>query len=345
MSFATRDGSGRGREVGGIVVVPDVPWEHAGQRPTVVVAPGTVEQADKCAPSATYGEPGGGQISQVQPLLEQGFRVVVSDYIGLGAPGVHTYANRLDQGQTILDAARAGLAIDGLPADSPVAFWGYSQGGGAVAAAVEMAPTLAPDVNLRAAYAGAPPADLGAVLERIDGSILAGAIGWAINGFAERDPHLAAKKEEILNSHGRRILDSVSGLCVEETGLLTMGQETRTWTVDGRPIAAHIADSPEFTRIIDEQAIGRLTPSAPVLISIGRHDDLVPYDQAAALAETWRSRGADVEMVVDEFPAVAQGTALNHSVASVATESAALEFLARHLGTDAITSSAALGSA
>ena len=130
MSFATRDGLGRGREVGGIVVVPDVPWEHAGQRPTVVVAPGTVEQADKCAPSATYGEPGGGQISQVQPLLEQGFRVVVSDYIGLGAPGVHTYANRLDQGQTFLDAARAGLAIDGLPADSPVAFWGYSQGGG-----------------------------------------------------------------------------------------------------------------------------------------------------------------------------------------------------------------------
>ncbi|MFD8879062.1 alpha/beta hydrolase [Corynebacterium xerosis] len=72
----------------------------------MVVAPGTVGQADKCAPSATNGELGGGQISQVQPLLEQGFRVVVSDYIGLGAPGVHTYANRLDQGQTFLDAAR-----------------------------------------------------------------------------------------------------------------------------------------------------------------------------------------------------------------------------------------------
>ncbi|WP_180965740.1 lipase family protein [Corynebacterium xerosis] len=111
------------------------PGEHAGQRPTVVVAPGTVGQADKCAPSVTYGELGGGQISQVQPLLGQGFRVVVSDYIGLGAPGVHTYANRLDQGQTFLDAARAGLAIDGLPADSPVAFWGYSQGGGATASA------------------------------------------------------------------------------------------------------------------------------------------------------------------------------------------------------------------
>ena len=345
IAFTSRDAHGLPVTVGGTVLVPEAPWTGDGPRPTVVVAPGTVGQGDQCAPSATFGRPGGGHIAQARLLLGQGYRVVISDYIGLGDDRMHAYGHRLESGRVLLDAARAGLAVDGLPADSPVALWGYSQGGGAVASAVEMAPTLAPDVNLRAAYAGAPPADLGAVLERIDGSILAGAIGWAINGFAERDPHLAAKKEEILNSHGRRILDSVSGLCVEETGLLTMGQETRTWTVDGRPIAAHIADSPEFTRIIDEQAIGRLTPSAPVLISIGRHDDLVPYDQAAALAETWRSRGADVEMVVDEFPAVAQGTALNHSVASVATESAALEFLARHLGTDAITSSAALGSA
>ena len=95
------------------VAVPDVPWEHEGPRPTVVVAPGTVGQADKCAPSETFGEEGGGQIDQVEPLLEQGFRVVVTDYIGLGAPGVHTYVNRVDQGQTVLDAARAGLMVAG----------------------------------------------------------------------------------------------------------------------------------------------------------------------------------------------------------------------------------------
>lgn len=126
------------------------------------------------------------------------------------------------------------------------------------------------------------------MLDRIDGSILAGAIGWAINGFAERNPELAAKKDAILNPYGRRI--------------------------------------------VDEQRIGRLTPTVPVLISIGRNDDLIPFDQAKELADAWESRGADVVMVVDDFPSVAPGTALNHSVASPATETAALEFLARHLG-------------
>ena len=245
MSFATRDGSGRGREVGGIVVVPDVPWEHAGQRPTVVVAPGTVEQADKCAPSATYGEPGGGQISQVQPLLEQGFRVVVSDYIGLGAPGVHTYANRLDQGQTILDAARAGLAIDGLPADSPVAFWGYSQGGGATASAAELAQTYAPELNVVVTFAGAPPADLSQVLTRIDGNMIMGAIGYAVNGFLETNPELRPIMDEIASPYGKRILGELSENCigdsVERVGL----HRTNSWTRDGRSLSAHFDEHPE----------------------------------------------------------------------------------------------------
>lgn len=332
LDFTSRDEHGAPVTVGGIVLVPEVPWAHEGPRPTVVVAPGTVGQGDQCAPSATFGRPGGGHIAQGRLLLGQGYRVVITDYIGLGGEGVHTYGNRLESGRVLLDAARAGLDIDGQPADSLVALWGYSQGSGAVAVAAELAPTLAPDLNLRAAYAGAPPADLGAVLDRIDGSILAGAIGWAINGFAERNPELAAKKDAILNPYGRRIVDAVSGMCVEETGLLTMGQDTRAWTVDGRSIADHIAGSPEFSRIVDEQRIGRLTPTVPVLISIGRNDDLIPFDQAKELADAWESRGADVVMVVDDFPSVAPGTALNHSVASPATETAALEFLARHLG-------------
>lgn len=344
MSFVSADQHDRPVTVGGIVLVPDAPWLHDGPRPTVVVAPGTVGQGDQCAPSATFGRPGGGHIAQGRLLLGQGYRVVISDYIGLGGEGMHTYGNRVESGRALLDAARAGLAIDGLPADSPVALWGYSQGGGAVAAAAELAPTIAPELNLRAAYAGAPPADLGAVLERIDGSILAGAIGWAVNGFAERNAELAAKKDEILNPYGQRILETVSGLCVEETGLLTMGQRSRAWTRDGRSIAEHIADSPEFSRIVDEQTVGRLTPDAPVLISIGRHDDLIPFGQAQALAEAWRSRGATVEIAIDEFPSVAPGTALNHSVASPATEAAALEFLARHLGGAVVPGSSVPGS-
>ena len=241
MRFATRDGAGRGREVGGVVVVPQVPWAGRGPRPTGVVAPGTVGQADKCAPSATFGDsPGGGQIGQVQPLLDQGFRVVVSDYIGLGAPGVHTYANRLDQGQTLLDAARA---------------------------------------------------DLSQVLDRIDGNMIMGAIGYAVNGLLASEPQLRPLMDEIASPYGRRILSELEQDCigdsVERVGL----HRTNSWTVDGRSLSDRFAEHPEIVAALDHHRIGRLKPNAPVPVLNGRNDDVIPFGQAEQMARDWCAQG------------------------------------------------------
>ncbi|MFC3850702.1 lipase family protein [Corynebacterium hansenii] len=332
MRFATADGAGRGREVGGVVVVPDVPWQHEGPRPTVVVAPGTVGQADKCAPSATFGEPGGGQIGQVEPLLEQGFRVVVSDYIGLGAPGVHTYANRLDQGQTLLDAARAGLAIDGLPADSPIAFWGYSQGGGATASAAELASTYAPELNVVVTFAGAPPADLSQVLTRIDGSSIMGAIGYAVNGFLESNPDLRPLMDEIASPYGKRVISELSGDCIGDSMERVGLHRTNSWTVDGRSLSDHFAEHPEIMRVLDHHRIGRLKPNAPVLVLNGRHDDVIPFGQAEQLARDWCAQGADVTFVAAEIPRFAPGLGIGHAAPMMSGSELATHYLAAAFG-------------
>lgn len=333
MRFATRDGAGRGREVGGVVVVPQVPWAGRGPRPTVVVAPGTVGQADKCAPSATFGDsPGGGQIGQVQPLLDQGFRVVVSDYIGLGAPGVHTYANRLDQGQTLLDAARAGLAIDGLPTDSPVAFWGYSQGGGATASAAELAATYAPELDVVVTFAGAPPADLSQVLDRIDGNMIMGAIGYAVNGFLASEPQLRPLMDEIASPYGRRILSKLEQDCigdsVERVGL----HRTNSWTVDGRSLSDHFAEHPEIVAALDHHRIGRLKPNAPVLVLNGRNDDVIPFGQAEQMARDWCAQGADVTFVAAEIPRIAPGLGIGHTAPMMSGSELATHYLATAFG-------------
>jgi dienelactone hydrolase len=117
--------------------------------------------------------------------------VVVTDYAGLGATDrLHTYVNRLDGAHAVLDAVRAARNLEGasVTVDSPVGLYGYSQGGGATAAAAELQPSYAPDITLAGTYSGAPPADLTEVTKAIDGSDLAGALGWAVNGFLQSDP-------------------------------------------------------------------------------------------------------------------------------------------------------------
>lgn len=107
----------------------------------------------------------------------------------MGTPGMHTYMNRAEQAHAMLDGARAARNLSG--GNGKVAFYGHSQGGGASAAAVEEAANYAPDLQVAAAYASAPPADLEAVQRNIDGSDLVGAIGFTINGLAARYPQLA----------------------------------------------------------------------------------------------------------------------------------------------------------
>src|SRR5699024_8456555 len=194
---------------------------------------------------------------------------------------------------TLLDAARAGLAIDGLPADSPVAFWGYSQGGGATASAAELAQTYAPELNVVVTFAGAPPADLSQVLTRIDGNMIMGAIGYAVNGFLETNPQLRPLMDEIASPYGRRILSKLEQDCigdsVERVGL----HRTNSWTVDGRSLSDHFAEHPEIVEVLDRNRIGRLKPNAPVLVLNGRNDDVIPFGQAEQLARDWCAQGAE----------------------------------------------------
>ena len=58
---------------------------------------------------------------------------------------MHTYVNRLSEGHAMPDGARAAMQLPDTSLDhhGPVAFWGYSQGGGAAASAAELAASYA----------------------------------------------------------------------------------------------------------------------------------------------------------------------------------------------------------
>ncbi len=153
--YRSTDARGNPDVVTGTYFEPYNDWPGQGPRPLIVYGPGTQGQGDQCAPSRQFNQ--GIHWSPylditfnyeelfVATMVARGFAIVMTDYEGLGTLGtVHTYVNRLSQGHAMLDAARAArlLPDTSLTPGGPMAFWGYSQGGGAAASAAELAPQL-----------------------------------------------------------------------------------------------------------------------------------------------------------------------------------------------------------
>src|SRR6201990_1485230 len=169
-------------------------WPGKEPRPLISYAPGTQGQGNQCAPSRMFNQgihySGGWDIMFhyeelfVATMVARGFAIVMTDYEGLGTPSMHTYVGRVAEGQAVLDAARAAMRLPGTSLDQhgPVAFWGYSQGGGASASAAELAQSYAPELHIVGTYAGAPTANLKELLPYADGSALVGAVGYGLNG-------------------------------------------------------------------------------------------------------------------------------------------------------------------
>ncbi|MGW4366409.1 lipase family protein [Nocardia takedensis] len=309
--------------VSGTFIDAKGPWLGAGPRPTIVIGPGTAGQGDQCAMSVAFST--GVTVTPDLSLSANqeapsaavwsalGARVLVTDYIGLGTPGIHTYVNRVESANAVLDGARAAHRLAGVGADTPVAFWGYSQGGGAVAAATELQPDYAPELNLKGTWAGGPTADLAAILGQIDGALISGAIGFAINGLLDRYPELFRPFDQLINPTGREMLKTLSNECIGDVIMRHPFLETSTMTVDGQSLSFHLRGIPEAGPVLAEQKIGTLRPAAPVFITSGRNDDTVPYVQARQLAQDWCGLGATVSFRTNDLPPILPGTTIpNH---------------------------------
>ncbi|TPG36473.1 hypothetical protein EAH80_00390 [Mycobacterium hodleri] len=166
--YLSNDTHDRPNVVTGIYFEPENPWPGSGPRPLISLVVGTYGQGDQCAPSCLFNQGihystgfdlmYGYEQGFVATMVARGFAVVVTDYEGLGTPGVHTYLNRAAEAHAVLDAARAAMQLPGTSLDphGPVTLWGYSQGGGASAAAFELAPNYAPELDIVGAWCRLP---------------------------------------------------------------------------------------------------------------------------------------------------------------------------------------------
>lgn len=318
ISYVTTLQDGSPVEATATVFEPTAAWRAGGPRPTIVFPPGTRGQGDQCAPSHSVlgiGAIGPGETVNVnyeyqlhQAAAAYGIRVVVPDLIGLGTPGHHSYVNHIEEAHAVLDAARATV-----PAGDPVGFAGYSQGGGAAAAAAEYAGIYAPELNVRGTYAGAVPADLPQVMAAVDGGAIVHVLGYAINGFAERD---AAFRDAIyahLNPRGLEFLRSAESSCILDSAARWQGTRTSTLTTTGESFSQLAARVPAIGDRLHEQNLGRHKPNAPMLVANSRFDDVTPYEQTRAMAGAFCSMGATIEFQAVPGTALAPRSALPHS--------------------------------
>ncbi|MCU7722235.1 triacylglycerol lipase [Actinoplanes sp. KI2] len=356
--YKSTDSNGGPVAVTGAYLEPAVPWAGFGPRPLVVLAPGTMGQGDQCSTSLAL-QRGlivgtednqttvsiGYEVLAMYRMLLKGIAVVETDYVGLGTTDrLHTYVNRLDEGHAVLDAARAAKALPNtsITADSPVGLYGYSQGGGATASAAELQPTYAPDVNLTATYAGAPPADLAAVTAAIDGTELIGALAWSVNGFVQSRPALQPLLDKYLNDAGRAAFKDLSTMCAGDAILGYFGKHSSAWTTTGQSVTDVIQAEPNLRAFLGDQLIGTRKPAGVVRVATGISDNLVPHAQARTMAAEWCKRDGDVVYAPIVLPD-AGDPLLNHAGPLLADQGTAIDWLALRLaGVPAISTCAIL---
>lgn len=292
--------------VTGTVLTPTAPWKGKGPRPLLTVAPGTQGAGDACTPGKLLPYGVEYEAIPVANALARGWNVALTDLPGLGTSAPHTYMNRVMQGNATLDMARAAinLGLPGITKDTPIATWGYSQGGGASASALELQPTYAPELNLVTGYAGGVPADLAVTARAIDNSPLTGALGYTINGFLYTRPDLQPLVEEKFNEEGKRRLEQTKDECIVQSLMRHAYVDTRTLTKNGESISEILSQEP-IKSVVEAQVIGKLPPKVPVYVGHGTNDDTIPVEQSRRMARMWCDGGTKINYAENNVPHVA----------------------------------------
>ncbi|XVV00218.1 lipase family protein [Actinosynnema sp. CA-248983] len=282
--YRSESATGAPIAVTGRVLVPTSPWP-TGVRPIVSVASGTRGVGDKCAPSKfqpDYEKP-----LFIDAMLRRGWAVAITDYEGLGTPGGHTYVVGRSEGRSVIDAARAAtrLPATGLAAGGPVAFAGYSQGGGGAAWAGELAPSYAPDLDVVGIAAGGTPADLTAVSRHLEGSIGFGFLLLAAFGLDSAYPEL--NLPAYLNEKGRTVYRTQQDACVDAVFGHAFGRIADYTT--SNPLTR-----PDWQARLAENRLGTSPPTAPIYLYHGLVDEIIPLAQAQTLRREYCAAGVAV---------------------------------------------------
>ena len=161
-------------------------------------------------------------------------------------------------------------------------------------------------------FLGTALADLAVTTERIDGSRLAGAMGYAVNGLEADYPQVAGAVDAALNDRGRQLLADTATQCTDGTVEEFGGEHSTAFTASGEPIEMLLDEEP-IRSVVDAQRIGTLRPDVPVFVVTGDSDDIIPARTVRTLVHEWCALGGPVTF--RDYPTPPVAPMINHVLA------------------------------
>jgi hypothetical protein len=301
LQFKSLDAHDRPTAMVTTVLVPDVAWAGAGQRPIVSYQVAEDSADPKCAVS--YALSGGTDALQTEsnaatetPNLElplsRGWAVVAPDYQGphsafLAAP---------EEAHGVLDSLRAAVAFKptGFDRKTPIGIWGYSGGGYATGVAALFQPTYAPKLNIVGAAMGAPAVSVRAEIDAFSGTFAGGAIAMGIAALKRAYP--GVRLRQYLSDAGRAAVAASAHDCLAEAA-----QRHPFESIEDLEARPGILDEPKldgFLRSISPRYMPG-HPEVPVFHYHDATDEFAPLGPALRTMRRWCRRGSTVDVHVE----------------------------------------------
>ncbi|WP_336082981.1 lipase family protein [Nocardia sp. SSK8] len=234
-------------------------------------------------------------------------------------------------GYTVLDGIRAAenFAPLGLPgAATRVAGWGYSGGGVATSWAAEVQPRYAPELNAVGFAIGAPVQDLEAAIHTADGRSTVGLVPLGLASISKDSPEFAQRLAPHLTPAGRDAVELARVSCTATTVGSVRFRRVSDWLEV--PVDQLMAD-PVIRREVEIRKRGSETPTAPLYVLNGLHDEVSNSPAVDALVDRWCAAGASITQIRDAVPDSPMGA---HGVVALTGAGGLLAWLDRALTGD-----------
>ncbi len=275
---------------GGMLFIPDSPAPPEG-RPVVAWAHGTLGMGDACVPSRSTN-PLQDTDNWLDQMMQLGWVVVSTDYVGLGTPGPNQYLIAQSEVRDVVNAVRAARNTPQAEAGTRYATWGHSQGGHSSVWTGHLGEEYAPELDLLGVAAAAPALNLPEIM----GAQWDNVVGWVIGpDVVESWPtyYSGLPVDEVLTSQGRDSSARLAGECIKESALEGLAREKlgqQFFAVD--PLTVE-----PWADAARDQTPAPLPSAMPVFIAQGTADTVVLPWPNAMVQEEWCAAGSSISVL------------------------------------------------